>query len=174
MDRIGPIVGSVLFFFVAPGTVAGLIPRWISRWDISRTPLPLLIAGGVLTTVSLAGLAACFARFAWEGRGTPAPVAPTKTLVVSGLYRHVRNPMYVAVLGAILGQAAMFASPGVLAWGAAAWLATHLFVLTYEEPTLKGAFPDQYAAYFAAVPRWIPQLTPWTPTFAQNPAPPTG
>jgi len=174
MDRLRAIAGTVLFFFVAPGTVAGLIPWWISRWDASATPAPLLVPGALLALVGLVALVACFARFAWEGLGTPAPVAPTTSLVVTGLYRHVRNPMYVAVAAIILGQAAMFASLGVLAWGVVAWTATHLFVITYEEPTLRGSFPDQYPDYLAHVPRWIPRLTPWTPALAQDDAPPTG
>ena len=101
-----------------------------------------------------------FARFAIVGRGVPAPVAPTATLVVSGLYRHCRNPMYVAVVGAILGQALLFGSASLLLYAAIVWLAFHLFVLGYEEPTLSRQFTN-YGDYRRHVPRWIPRLRPW-------------
>ena len=102
-----------------------------------------------------------FARFVSEGEGTPAPVAPTQRLVVGGLYRYVRNPMYVAVVTLILGQAALFADLRLLGYAAAVWLGFHLFVLLYEEPTLRSAFPADYPAFVAAVPRWLPRLRPW-------------
>ena len=89
------------------------------------------------------------------------PVFPTQHLVVSGLYRYVRNPMYVAVLAVILGQALIFGSIGLLEYAAVAWLAAHVFVVAYEEPTLRANFGAEYQAFRAAVPRWIPRLTPW-------------
>jgi protein-S-isoprenylcysteine O-methyltransferase Ste14 len=95
-----------------------------------------------------------FARFA---------VLPTRHLVVSGLYRYVRNPMYVAVTSLILGQALLFGSLRVLEYGLAVWLAFHLFVLSYEEPTLRGTFGPEYQQFCANVPRWIPRLKPWKP-----------
>lgn len=99
--RAGPLLGSLVFFVVAPGAVAGWVPYLLSEWRIQP---PLLgvpggrVVGGLLATFGVAILVECFWRFASEGRGTPAPIAPTETLVISGLYRHVRNPMYVAVL----------------------------------------------------------------------------
>lgn len=101
------------------------------------------------------------ARFAWQGLGTPAPIYPTERLVVSGAYRHVRNPMYLAVLAIILGQAAMFGSSALLAYGAAVAVAFHLFVVLYEEPTLRRSFPEDYRRYAAHVRRWLPRPTPW-------------
>jgi protein-S-isoprenylcysteine O-methyltransferase Ste14 len=102
-----------------------------------------------------------FSRFALQGLGTPAPIAPTKTLVVTGSYRFVRNPMYVAVVWLIFGQGLWFGNGGVLAWGVLVWLTVHLFVLSYEEPTLSGDYGEQYERYRANVRRWIPRLTPW-------------
>jgi protein-S-isoprenylcysteine O-methyltransferase Ste14 len=107
------------------------------------------------------GLLESFARFALQGLGTPAPVFPTRRLVVTGVYRYVRNPMYVAVAAIILGQALLFGSVALLEYGAVVWLMFHLFVLLYEEPTLRGVFGSDYEAFRAAVPRWIPRLTPW-------------
>ena len=89
------------------------------------------------------------------------PVAPPERLIVTGAYRRVRNPMYVAVVSLILGQAALFASLPLAIYGAVVWTGFHAFVLGYEEPTLRRLFPEDYAAFFAAVPRWIPRLTPW-------------
>ena len=108
-----------------------------------------------------AALIECFVRFAWSGFGTPAPIAPPQRLVVTGLYRHVRNPMYVAVVALVLGQALFFGETRLLLYGAAGWLVFHLFVLAYEEPVLRRLFPDDYERYAAAVPRWLPRLRPW-------------
>ncbi|MFZ5670633.1 MAG: methyltransferase family protein [Pseudomonadota bacterium] len=163
MERTRAIIGSVLFFFLAPGVVAGLAPWWITGWDVSFSGPARIAIGGLMTLLGAAIVAACFARFAIEGRGTPAPVAPPGTLVLGGLYRFVRNPMYLGVILAVFGQALAFYSPGLIAYGVTLWLAFHAFVMLYEEPTLKAAFPERYEAYFAAVPRWIPRLTPWTP-----------
>ena len=101
-------------------------------------------------------------RFAWQGLGTPAPVLPTRHLVVTGLYRHVRNPMYVSVVCALLGQALLFGNPMLLSYGGLVWLLFHIFVLAYEEPVLRAKFGPEYDAFCAEVPRWIPRLTPWT------------
>jgi protein-S-isoprenylcysteine O-methyltransferase Ste14 len=122
---------------------------------------PLRIVGGGLILAGLPVLLDSFARFAVEGLGTPAPVFPTSHLVVTGWYRYVRNPMYVAVLAVIVGQALIFGNVALLEYGALAWLVAHIFVLTYEEPTLRRTFGEEYELYCANVPRWIPRLTPW-------------
>jgi len=164
MRRALAVLGSALFLVIAPGTVAGLVPWWITRWII-RTPFswwfPLRIAGALLILAALPVLLDSFARFALEGLGTPAPVFPTKHLVVQGLYRYVRNPMYVAVSALILGQGLLFGNITVLEYGALVWVAFHLFVLAYEEPALRHSFPDEYQRFCENVPRWIPRLTPW-------------
>lgn len=160
MNRIQAAIGSTLFFFLAPGTVAGFIPWWITHWQLPE-PNALTIAGAALTLAALAMLIECFARFALKGLGTPAPIAPTQHLVVTGLYRFVRNPMYVAVLGLIVGQALLFQSLTLGAYGAAMWLIFHAFVFFYEEPTLRRSFGDEYDRYSKAVPRWLPRFTPW-------------
>jgi protein-S-isoprenylcysteine O-methyltransferase Ste14 len=163
MSRLTAILGSIVFFFVAPGTVAGLVPWWISGWRV-RAEFPGLIAlqavGGVVGLAGLTIVVDSFARFALVGRGTPAPVAPPRRLVVTGLYRHVRNPMYVGVLAMIVGEAALFADARLVAYALVVWAGFHTFVLAYEEPALRRAFPDDYAAYTAVVPRWIPRLRP--------------
>lgn len=164
MSRASAILGTIVFFFVAPGIVAGALPLWISGARLAP-PFPdygiAQAAGALLILAGLASLIASFARFALEGRGTPAPIAPTATLVVGGQYRYVRNPMYVAVLSIILGQAMLFASLAVLAYGVVIFAAVHTFVVAYEEPTLRATYGESYDAYAAHVPRWLPRLTPW-------------
>ena len=162
--RLKAIIGSVVFLFVARGIVAGLVPWGISDWRLGPPLLSvelfrwlgtlLLLLGGVL-------LLETFSRFALQGLGTPAPIAPTKTLVVTGSYRFVRNPMYVAVVSLIFGQGLWFGNWGVMAYGLVVWLTVHLFVLAYEEPTLSQSYGAQYDSYRANVRRWIPRLTPW-------------
>jgi protein-S-isoprenylcysteine O-methyltransferase Ste14 len=166
MGRVRSLLGSALFLVVAPGVVAGLIPWLLTRWTFGPPLLSLAATrwlGAALMAPALLILLDSFVRFALEGRGTPAPLAPTQSLVVSGAYRFVRNPMYVAVTALILGQGLLLGRPALLVYGAAAWLATHLFVVSYEEPRLRADHPDAYAAYFRHVPRWLPRLTPWRP-----------
>ena len=158
-------MGSALFLVIAPGFVAGLVPWWISHWQLQAAffGLPSLrVVGGIFITLGIVGLIDSFRRFAVEGLDTPAPVFPTRHLVVSGLYRYVRNPMYVAVVSAILGQALIFGNMRLLEYCGFVWLLFHLFVLVYEEPTLRASFGSEYNAYCADVPRWIPRLIPRT------------
>jgi|SRR5437899_4572776 len=161
MRRPAALLFSLLFLLVAPGTVAGLGPWWITGWRVHEGPLAVRLAGVALIAGGLYLLIECFGRFALQGRGTPAPIAPPERLVVSGPYRRVRNPMYVAVIALILGQAALFEDLRLVGYAAAVWLAFHLFVLLYEEPALRRAFPHDYAAFVAAVPRWRPRIRPW-------------
>lgn len=165
MNRMTASLGSVVFFFIAPGVIAGFVPWGISRWRVKPSVLDALapkIVGAVLILLGLAALLDSFARFALQGLGTPAPAFPTRHLVVTGLYRHVRNPIYLAVTALILGQGLLFADTALLVYGALVWLGFHLFVVRYEEPTLRKAFGNEYEIYCTAVPRWLPHLRPWT------------
>lgn len=158
------MLGSAVFLVIAPGFVAGLAPWWISRWRIEPPffgMLPFRFTGGALIALGSIGLLDSFARFAVHGLGTPAPVFPTRHLVITGLYRYVRNPMYVGVVSAVLGQALLFGNLSLLEYTALIWVFFHMFVLVYEEPTLKASFGAEYQSFRAAVPRWIPRLTPW-------------
>lgn len=167
-DRTEALLGSAAFFVAAPGVVAGLLPWLITHWRFGEDAgLGFGVLGGVLIVLGLAILLECFARFAIKGRGTPAPIAAPKELVVTGFYAHVRNPMYVAVTSIVFGQALLFASAALIAYGVTVWFAFLLFVLYYEEPRLLREFPEIYPAYSAAVPRWIPRLKPWRPAPAE-------
>ena len=157
-------LGSVVFFLLAPGLVAGLAPWWISRWRMQPPLLGLSllrVAGAALIAVGTPALLDSFARFALQGLGTPAPIFPTRHLVVTGLYRYVRNPMYVGVVLVIEGQGLLLGNPRVLGYGVLVWLAFFLFVIGYEEPTLRRTFGDEYERFCANIPRWIPRLHPW-------------
>ena len=124
--------------------------------------MPLFrFTGGMLITLGVIGLLDSFVRFAVQGVGTPAPVFPTRYLVVTGLYRYVRNPIYVAVVSIILGQGLMLGNVTLLEYGGVVWVLVHLFVLVYEEPALRTSFGSEYEVFCAAVPRWIPRFTPW-------------
>jgi protein-S-isoprenylcysteine O-methyltransferase Ste14 len=172
MRRPTAAVGSALFFLLAPGVVVGLIPWLLTRWQ-AREPLPywapVRVLGVILLVAGLIVLVRAFVQFVVEGFGTPAPVAAPERLVVGGVYRYVRNPMYVAVLAAIVGQALILGQLGLLLYAAAAWLVVAAFVRFYEEPTLARRFGADYEAYRRAVPAWWPRLRPWEPSERDEP-----
>jgi protein-S-isoprenylcysteine O-methyltransferase Ste14 len=160
MKKTQALLGSAIFFIIAPGTVAGLGPWLVDHWQVYAPFFGLEITrwiGLAVTALGLAGLIDSFLRFAIQGIGTPAPIAPTEHLVITGLYRYVRNPMYVCVLSLIIGQALLRGSVFTLAYGGIIWIAFHVFVCFYEEPTLRKTFAQEYAAYCKKVPRWIPR-----------------
>jgi protein-S-isoprenylcysteine O-methyltransferase Ste14 len=164
MRRILAIVGSAIFLVVAPGIVAGYVPWRICRWHVEAPLLgvsSLRLVGVLLIAAGLTVLLDSFARFALQGLGTPAPIFPTHHLVVSGLFRYVRNPIYIAVVSLILGQGLFFGSILVLEYGVVVFVGFYLFVLIYEEPTLLKSYGREYEEFCANVPRWIPHLRPW-------------
>ena len=161
MDKRRAAIGSAVFFLAAPGIVAGLIPYLLTGGWQDPGPWPAQVIGAMLVVAGLVAVIDAFVRFVREGVGTPAPIAPTQHLVVGGLYRHVRNPMYVAVLMIIIGQALWFTHLGVLIYGAVAWAVTAAFVRFYEEPTLTSTFGEEYLEYRRNVGAWLPRLTPW-------------
>ena len=159
MRRPSAAAGSAVFFALAPGIVAGVGPWVVTGWEVEETWWAALRAlGGVLLVAAVVVLVNAFARFVVEGLGTPAPVAPPERLVVGGLYRHVRNPMYLAVGAAILGQALVLASAALALYALAFAAAVFAFVRLYEEPTLADRYGAQYEEYRRAVPGWLPRL----------------
>jgi len=123
--------------------------------------MPLRAIGVVLILAAIPVLLESFGRFALQGIGTPAPVFPTRHLVVKGFYRYVRNPMYVAVVSLILGQGLLCGVIRLIEYAGFFWLLAHLFVVIYEEPTLQSTFGPEYEVFCVNVPRWIPRLRPW-------------
>jgi protein-S-isoprenylcysteine O-methyltransferase Ste14 len=169
--RARALLGSAAFLLLAPGVVAGVVPWWLTGWQVRR-PLPyglaLQLAGALAIAAGALVLLASFARFALEGLGTPAPLAPTRRLVIGGAYRYVRNPMYLAVGALILGQALLLGQLRLVGYALAFSAAAASFVRLYEEPTLRRRFGAQYQAYARAVPRWWPRLRPWAPPDSQE------
>ena len=162
--KVASLAGSALFLVIAPGTLAVYVPWRFSRWQFQPAFLGIgavRVAGYVVIALGAAVVLESFTRFALQGLGTPAPVMPPKHLVVKGFYRFVRNPMYVAVFSLIVGQALLFGNVALLEYGAAVAVGFHLFVIGYEEPTLRKTFGGEYADFCANVPRWIPRLRPW-------------
>jgi protein-S-isoprenylcysteine O-methyltransferase Ste14 len=164
MRKSAAALGTLIFFLVGPTTTMGVIPWWITGWRMAE-PAPYGIGvrsvGAVLIVLGAGVIVHAFVRFVVEGFGTPVPIAPPSHLVVGGPYRYVRNPMYLAVVAVIFGQALLLAQPS-LAWFAA--LLALLFVAFargYEEPTLSAQFGAEYEEYRRAVPGWLPRLRPW-------------
>jgi protein-S-isoprenylcysteine O-methyltransferase Ste14 len=163
MTRARAAAGSLVFLLLAPGVMAGLVPWLLTGWSVeeSFTWPPLQVLGALLIVAGTAVVLHAFGRFVVEGLGTPAPVAPPEQLVVGGLYRHVRNPMYVAVASTIIGQALLLGRPVLLAYAALFMAVVAAFVRWYEEPALTDRFGAEYAAYRQAVPAWHPRLRRW-------------
>jgi protein-S-isoprenylcysteine O-methyltransferase Ste14 len=137
-------------------------PRWFAMArhvalepDTSRwwTFIPMAIGAAIMLR--------CIFDFAWSGRGTPAPFDPPRHLVVAGLYRYVRNPMYVGMGLFLIGEALLLPSitRPMLILTAVLWAAVSVFVIAYEEPALRGTFGDDYVAYTRNVRRWLPRLS---------------
>jgi protein-S-isoprenylcysteine O-methyltransferase Ste14 len=158
MGRLRAAAGSVLFLAVAPGLVGGLIPWLLTGWQAASPPRWLQAIGWIMIASGVVVLLSAFSRFVFEGIGTPAPVAPTEKLVVGGLYRYVRNPMYLAVGAVILGQAAVLGRWVLVAYAIAFGVAVWSFVHWYEEPALRQRFGAAYEEYLRTVPGWWPRL----------------
>ena len=154
--------GSVLFFLVAPGVMGGVVP-WLLSAGYDDPAGPTYVALGLALVVRRRGRrwSRASSSSCWRAGGRPAPVAPTQELVVGGIYRWVRNPMYLAVAAVIGGQALVFTSGALLVWLLIFLLAVVSFVLAYEQPTLRDTYGESYDAYRRAVPGWWPRLTPW-------------
>ena len=135
MQRPAAIIGSAIFLVIAPGTLAVYVPWYLTHWHFAPRLFPIAHVLGA--------------------------VMPPKRLVVTGFYRYVRNPMYVAVTALIAGQGLLFGSVTVLEYGAIVWAGFFLFVVAYEEPALSEQFADEYKRYRANVRRWLPRITPW-------------
>jgi protein-S-isoprenylcysteine O-methyltransferase Ste14 len=169
-------LGTFVFFLAAPGLTAGLVPWLVTRWDGSPPGRDLTdVVGALVGLVGLAMVVACFVRFVREGRGTPAPTAPTETLVVGGLYRYLRNPMYVGVALVIAGHCLAFRSLPLVLWLAGFVAAVTVFVLAYEQPTLRARYGPAYDEYRRQVPAVLPRLghargqrTRWTRPSSQT------
>jgi protein-S-isoprenylcysteine O-methyltransferase Ste14 len=153
-------VRSVAWAVVLPGVVAGCLP-WrffgLARWRFDPAS-PLDFAGVACIGAGAVLLGICILEFARSGRGTLAPLDPPRELVVRGLYRYVRNPMYLSVATILLGELLLTRSRALLGYSAVWFVVVNLFVLGYEEPALRRRFGESYERYCRAVRRWLPRL----------------
>jgi protein-S-isoprenylcysteine O-methyltransferase Ste14 len=166
MSSRGAILGSALFVLIGPGLEAGVGPWLLTGMHVSDDLpgwWPLRAAGAGLVLAGLAGLAGALARLAVEGRGTPSPAAPPRRLVIRGVYRHVRHPMYVATAAVIAGEGLLLRQPVLLAAAAVYLAATATLGRVREEPLLEARFGPAYREYRDAVPGWWPRLRPYVP-----------
>jgi protein-S-isoprenylcysteine O-methyltransferase Ste14 len=157
------LLRSIFFALLMPGTVLAVVPWLLLRGQPSSEVWHLdfrSVLGLLLMAVGAGVLLYCIRDFAVSGRGTLAPVDPPRRLVRVGLYRHVRNPMYLGVILVLVGEAVFFESRVLSFYATIVALSFHLFVVLYEEPKLHALFGEEYDAYRAGVPRWIPRLRP--------------
>jgi protein-S-isoprenylcysteine O-methyltransferase Ste14 len=158
MRRLRAAAGSVLFLAIVPGVVGGIVPWLLTGWQPATPPRWLQAVGWIMLASGVVVLLSAFGRFVFEGIGTPAPVAPTERLVVGGLYRYVRNPMYLAVAAVILGQASILGRWVLVGYAAVFGATVWSFVRWYEEPALRRRFGSDYEEYLRTVPGWWPRL----------------
>lgn len=151
------LIKNLIFTIVVPGTVAGYVPWLIVRGDALAAPI-WLILGSALFIIGAAVYLWCVWDFATVGRGTPAPIDAPKELVIRGLYRYTRNPMYLGVLTVILGWALSFWSLKLLLYAVCVGTIFHLFIVLYEEPHLRKTFGVTYGEYCSQVRRWLPTI----------------
>lgn len=152
----GSIVKTVIFTILVPGTVAGIIPKTLATDALG--PSLFSSIGFLPMALGAAVYFWCAWDFATAGQGTPAPIDPPKNLVARGLYRYVRNPMYLAVLIVILGESIAFRSVRIFNYALVVCVFFHSFVVLYEEPVLRNKFGASYEEYLRKVPRWVPRM----------------
>ena len=146
---------------LVPGGFCFLVPYFILKAspDPNSTSMGLLqIFAGLILLCGLYMVLWVSTAFVRQGHGTPIPIEPPTRLVVHGLYRHVRNPMYVGAVLILLGEVIFFSSGWLLMYAAGLWTALHTFLVVFEEPQLKQRFGADFTQYMQLVPRWIPKM----------------
>lgn len=149
-----------IFSLILPITVLIVVPRSIEKdWTININIY--LFAGSLVALVGLSIIVVCISSFIRIGKGTLAPWAPTKKLVVTGLYRYVRNPMILGVFIVLLGEALALRSLNILIWAALFFIINTIYFIVFEEPDLENRFGDEYREYKQHVSRWRPRREPY-------------
>ncbi len=159
-ERLFAVLRSAFFATLFVSLWTWFIPRWLARGELHpQWNVPAII----LMAIGAAIMLRCVWDFSWTGRGTPAPWDPPRRLVIAGLYRYVRNPMYAGMGVFLLGEALFLPeiTRSMLIVIVAAWIAVTAFIVLYEEPTLRRLFADDYESYCRNVRRWLPRLTPF-------------
>ena len=155
---------TLIFTILVPGTVAGIVP-WLllqSSGEVAHLTPSLWLVGLLPGLVGVGLYFWCAGAFTFIGKGTPAPIDAPIFLVREGPYQWVRNPMYLAVLSVIIGEAMLFHALLLVGYALLVWMVMHLFVVFFEEPSLRLQFGESYEAYLRTVPRWLPRFSPQT------------
>lgn len=152
---------NVLWALLLPGVIAGFIPWLVFGFDFNRIRSGVQIGGLVLFAAGVFVLLLCIIEFARRGRGTLSPLDPPRGLVVTGMYRLVRNPMYVGVLAILVGEALIARSLDLGLYTAAFFVGVNVFIIGYEEPFLQRTYGSSYMEYREHVRRWVPRVRPW-------------
>lgn len=161
-DRGNALISILFIVFGGPGILLVYLPYWLTRFRIPPDePHGQILLASALILLGLVPLFESIIRFVRVGRGTLVPTAPTRHLVVSGLYRYVRNPMYVGMVTSFAGESILFEQQAMSISLVIVCLGMHLFVCFYEEPTLTRRYPLEYPIYKSQVRRWLPRFTPW-------------
>ena len=156
-ETVWLLAKNVLFTILVPGVAGVYLPLRIAGGPIPRPAWGLRpVAGIMLLAFGTVGYLWCQWEFATFGRGTPAPIDPPKRLVIRGLHRYVRNPIYLSALTVVVGWAAYLSSPALLLYAGALWIGFHAFVVSVEEPDLRRRFGESYVQYCRQVRRWMP------------------
>lgn len=163
------ILRHILSVIILPFTVTVLIPAALLRRDLGPSSTSGQVAGLIVTAVGLALVVSTIASFASRGGGTLAPWDPPRRLVVTGVYRYVRNPMISGVLLILAGESLVFSSAAVGTWTLVCFVINAAYIPLLEEPALARRFGAEYEEYRRHVPRWVPRISPWYPT--ASPAP---
>jgi protein-S-isoprenylcysteine O-methyltransferase Ste14 len=156
-EKLSLLLKNLLFTLIVPGTVAVYVPLWLARGRVIASGVSLAVGAPVLALGAVIYLR-CVWDFGAFGRGTPLPIDAPRKLVVRGIYRYTRNPMYLAVLAMLLGWTILYRSAFLLPYAALVATCVQLFVVLYEEPHLRRRFGREYEEYCARVGRWLPRL----------------
>lgn len=162
------ILRHLVSILILPFTVTIVVPAVLLRNGLSASSIPAQAIGSGLVLVGLGLVGYTIASFASRGRGTLAPWDPPRRLVITGVYRHVRNPMISGVILILAGESLAFSSAALGTWTAVVLIVNAVYIPVVEEPGLARRFGEEYEAYRAHVPRWVPRLRPWNPTASRG------
>jgi protein-S-isoprenylcysteine O-methyltransferase Ste14 len=165
------LLRHVISILALPFVVTVVIPYLLLRRTETQTSAFLQAAGLLLMGVGIVLIAGTIAHFARRGRGTLAPWDPPRDLVVTGVYRHVRNPMISGVVILLAGQALCFGATQLGAWAGIVFVANSIYIPLVEEKGLARSFGYSYERYRQHVPRWVPRLSAWHDGGSDDPGP---
>jgi protein-S-isoprenylcysteine O-methyltransferase Ste14 len=149
--------------FILPITVLVIVPLYLEN-NLSVKHMPALVIGIIIMLIGLYVMTITFSAFIRIGKGTLAPWSPTKKLIVSGIYRYVRNPMIMGVFTVLIGESICILSSRIFFWAILFFIINTIYFVLYEEPNLEKKFGSEYLEYKRNVPRWLPRKKPYKPS----------